>query len=332
MLTNGMARPLRILIPGGHYHVTCRGNERKAIFKDDRDRSLFVDKLHGSLVTYQVELHAYVLMSNHFHLMLSTPKGNLSEFMRHFNISYTAAFNRRHGRVGHLYQGRYKAIVMDQDSYLLELSRYVHLNPVRIRPYQGKGVGEQMRYLHRYGWSSLAGYLNRNGKQPWIRYDTVLGQVGGSRKRYADYVAEGLTKGYGTPWDEVTGQVVLGGEAFIERIKSRIRERGANREQPSIRELRATAPRVVLREVARQFGLTEKQITVRRTAERDARAVAMEMMYRYGAISQADIGKALGGLDYTTVSLERKRLREKLGVDKALRKAVSEIEKGLSNG
>lgn len=110
-----MARPLRILIPGGHYHVTCRGNERKAIFKDDRDRSLFVDKLQGSLVTYQVNLHAYVLMTNH--LMLSTPKGNLSEFMRHFNISYTGAFNRHHGRVGHLYQGRYKPIVIDPSHF-----------------------------------------------------------------------------------------------------------------------------------------------------------------------------------------------------------------------
>ena len=84
-----MARPLRILIPGGYYHVTCRGNERKAIFKDDRDRSAFIEKLRGSLAIYQVELHAYVLMSNHFHLMVATPKGNLSEFMRHFNISYT---------------------------------------------------------------------------------------------------------------------------------------------------------------------------------------------------------------------------------------------------
>ena len=117
-----MTRPLRILVPGGYYHVTCRGNDRRAIYSDDRDRSVFLEKLRGSLDNYQVECHAYVLMSNHFHLLVATPKGNLSEFMRHFNISYTAAFNRRHRRVGHLYQGRYKAILVDQDSYLLELS------------------------------------------------------------------------------------------------------------------------------------------------------------------------------------------------------------------
>ena len=94
-----MSRPLRLLIPGGFYHVTCRGNDRRAIFKDDRDRTVFLEKLQGSLATYQVELHAYVLMDNHFHVMVCTAKGNLSEFMRHFNISYTAAYNRRHRRV-----------------------------------------------------------------------------------------------------------------------------------------------------------------------------------------------------------------------------------------
>lgn len=142
-----MTRALRILIPGAYYHVTCRGNERKAIFKDDIDRQAFIEKLRGSLVIYQVELHAYVLMSNHFHLMVSTPRGNLSEFMRHFNVSYTSVYNRRHNRVGHLYQGRYKAILIDQDSYLLELSRYVHLNPIRIPPHRENSIQEQITNL-----------------------------------------------------------------------------------------------------------------------------------------------------------------------------------------
>jgi len=114
-----MARALRIQIAGGFYHVTCRGNERKAIYRDDTDRQVFLDKLQASLTIYQVELHAYVLMDNHFHLIVRTSRGNLFEFMRHFNITYTSAFNRRHRRVGHLYQGRYKAIVVDQDSYLV---------------------------------------------------------------------------------------------------------------------------------------------------------------------------------------------------------------------
>ena len=128
-----MARALRLLFPGAYYHVTCRGNERKAVFRDDTDRSVFLEKLKKSIEIYGVRLHAYVMMDNHFHLIVETPGGNLSEFMRHFNIVYTAAFNRRHKRVGHLYQGRYKAILIDQESYLLELTRHVHVNPVRVR-------------------------------------------------------------------------------------------------------------------------------------------------------------------------------------------------------
>lgn len=324
-----MTRPLRILIPGGFYHVTCRGNDRRSIFKDDRDRTVFLEKLQGSLATYQVEVHAYVLMHNHFHLMVCTPKGNLSEFMRHFNISYTAAYNRRHRRVGHLYQGRYKAILVDQDSYLLELSRYVHLNPVRIGSYRGSGVVKQVRYLERYRWSSLAGYLSRGKRQFWIHYDMVLGQIGGSRKKYAEFVADGIGRGYDTPWDNVTGQVVLGQEGFIDAIKGRIAERGRQREQPTVRGFAAKAAEVVLRAVARQFGATEEQITGKRVTNRDARAAAMEMLYRQGTMSQVEIGKALGGLDYTTVSRERKRLRERAGQSKMIERALSGLEERL---
>jgi hypothetical protein len=268
-------------------------------------------------------------MSNHFHLMVATPKGNLSEFMRHFNISYTAAYNRRHKRVGHLYQGRYKAIVIDQDNYLLELSRYVHLNPVRIRPHQGKEVREQIRYLERYPWSSLNGYLYPQKKQSWITYDAVLSQMAGSRKRYGEFVAEGIRSGYLTPWEDVKGQVVLGKDSFVERVTGRIKKPGSRREQPSIRELEARNPATVLREVASYFGLAEKQLIGKRTGYRDERAVAMELMYRHGGMSQAEIGKVLGKLDYTSVSRERKRLRQKIEQKSSLRKALTAIETKL---
>lgn len=262
-------------------------------------------------------------------MLVATPKGNLSEFMRHFNISYTAAYNRRHRRVGHLYQGRYKAIMVDQDNYLLELSRYVHLNPVRIKNSQGGMVGERMRYLERYRWSSLPGYIKAANKQPWVQYEMVLGQIGGSRKKYAEFVAEGVERGYDTPWDSVTGQVVLGQEGFVERIKRRMGERGAVREQPSARELAAKSAAVIMREVCRRFGVKEKEISGKRIGSRDERAAAMEMLYRHGEMSQAAIGQVLGGLDYTTVSRERKRLRERAQDDKKLGIALAEIEDSL---
>lgn len=324
-----MTRPLRILVPGGFYHVTCRGNDRRAIFRDDRDRAVFLEKLRGSLANYQVDCHAYVLMSNHFHLLVSTPKSNLPEFMRHFNISYTAAFNRRHRRVGHLYQGRYKAILVDQDSYLLELSRYVHLNPIRIKSYRGSRLGERIRYLERYPWSSLPGYLRAANKQPWVHYEMVLGQIGGSRKKYGEFVSEGIERGYDTPWDNVTGQVVLGQERFIDAIKDKLAVGETVREQPGARLFAARSAAEIVREICQRFGVKEKEITAKRTAHRDERAVAMEMLYRHGQLSQAAIGKIMGGLDYTTVSRERKRLRESAQQNKRLGAAMGEIEEQL---
>ncbi len=320
-----MTRPLRILFPGAFYHVTCRGNERRAIYRDDRDREVFLEKLCGSLSTYQVELHAYVLLANHFHLMLATPKGNLSEFMRHFNISYTAAFNRRHRRVGHLYQGRYKAILIDRDSYLLELSRYVHLNPVRLKDGQSKSLGEKIKYLGRYRWSSLPGYLKASNKQSWVDYDAVLEQVGGSRGRYADFVRDGLVRGYDTPWESITGQVVLGEARFVEKVRGKVSGQG-QREQPSVREFAAKSAALIVREVSRRFGVTEAEIRRKRSTDRDVRAVAMEMLYRHGQLSQAAIGKELGGLDYATVSRERKRLREHAEADKQLGKRLKQMD------
>ncbi len=142
-----MARPLRVQYPGAVYHVTCRGNERKEIFRDDKDRSIFIEILGRSTKTYNIRLYSYVLMKNHFHLLLETPLGNLGEFMRHFNITYTGYFNRRHKRSGHLYQGRYKSLVVDKNEYLSVLSRYIHLNPVRINSFMQKTDKEKIDYL-----------------------------------------------------------------------------------------------------------------------------------------------------------------------------------------
>lgn len=128
-----MARPLRVQFPNAWYHVTSRGNERTSTFRDDHDRRKFLEILEESCRLFRVEVHCHVLMSNHFHFLLKTVLANLSRFMQRFNTSYTVYFNRRHHRSGHLFQGRYKAILVDADAYLLELSRYIHLNPIRLK-------------------------------------------------------------------------------------------------------------------------------------------------------------------------------------------------------
>jgi putative transposase len=147
--------------------------------------------------TYLMSLF-YVLMKNHFHLLLSTPEANLPDFMRHFNISYTAVYNRRHGRIGHLYQGRYKAYLVEADSYLLELSRYIYLNPVRIKGTAKKSPKERWSSLVKYRWSSFEGYLHIGKRKPFVNHEVVLEYLGGDnrkgRSEYRKFVRWGWTK------------------------------------------------------------------------------------------------------------------------------------------
>jgi len=192
-----MTRPLRIQYPGAWYHVTCRGNERAIIYRDDKDKKRFLSALKESIEDFHVELHCYILMSNHFHLLLKTPEANLSRLMHRFNTAYTTYYNLRHHRSGHLYQGRYKALLVEADEYLLELSRYIHLNPVRVDTYQSSSVEEKARSLKNYVWSSLPGYINVKKRDHCIHYEEVLGYMGGDnrkgRDRYHEFVVKGLT-------------------------------------------------------------------------------------------------------------------------------------------
>ena len=325
-----MARPLRINYADAYYHVTCRGNDRREIFRNDQDRRAFLERVRRSLEIYGVRLHGYVLMSNHFHLVVQTPKANLSEFMRHLNVSYTGYYNRRHQRVGHLFQGRFKAIVLEADSYLLELSRYVHLNPVRVGAVKRKSLREQLGYLRRYRWSSLGGYIKRSQSEPWVAYGEVLGQLGGSREKYGEFVEQGLSRGYSTPWDELRGQVMLGREGFWEQVRSQLpRKRGRSREQPSLRMLEKREPAEVLRKVAQYFKVSAEELRRKRSGYRDQRGLVMEMMHRYSGVSQREIGSYLGGMDYTSVSHERSRIRDRMKEDAKLNRWERDLEELL---
>jgi len=147
-----MGRPIRIEYPGALYHITSRGNEKKKIFLEDADRIKFLKILEDYHDRYGILIHGYILMDNHYHLILETPRGNLLKVMHGINSNYTGYFNRKYGRSGHLFQGRYKGIFVERDSYLLSLSRYVHLNSVR------SGLVERPED---YRWSSYRGYIGR---------------------------------------------------------------------------------------------------------------------------------------------------------------------------
>lgn len=207
-----MARPLRLEFPNAIYHVTARGNARTDIFLDDEDRELFLACLGDAVTRFGWLCHAYCLMGNHYHLMIETPEGNLSQGMRHLNGVYTQRFNRRHGRVGHVFQGRFKAIVVDRDSYLLQLCRYVVRNPIRA------GL---VKKIERYAWSSFPATMGLAVCPAWLATDWVLGQFAKTRavarRRYAQFVAEGGSQQ--SPWLAVRGQALLGSEVFVEKMR-----------------------------------------------------------------------------------------------------------------
>ncbi len=307
-----MARPLRLQYPGAVYHVTCRGNEQKDIFRDNGDRKRFLQYLTQSLSIYTVELYGYILMSNHFHFLLETPLGNLGEFMRHFNISYTGYFNRRHRRVGHLYQGRYKSILVDKDAYLSILSRYIHLNPVRIRSLAKGSLREKVHYLNHYPWSSLRGYLERRRREPFIEYGVVLGEYGGDtdhgRRAYQEALYADIAGGLEIKGN-IIGQSLLGGEEFISWVSGTLLKGEEDRESPSLREIRKYRAKETILGVME--GETGKSIEEIREERGVLRQLAMELLYRVGGLKGHEIGRLLG-VGYTSVSQERRRLKERL--------------------
>lgn len=274
-----MARPLRIEYPGAVYHVTSRGNARGRIYRDEEDRMAFLSTLKWVIERFAWTCHGYCLMDNHFHLLIEIAQPNLSRGMRQLNGVYTQRFNRRHRKAGHLFQGRFKAILVEKDSYLLELARYVVLNPVRAKMV---GMPEQ------YRWSSYRAMLGLEPAAPGLTTDWVLCQFARTkavaRRRYAQFVRAGV--GRASPWSELKGQVLLGGDAFVEDMapwlnahatKGEIPKRQRLLRRPSIKTLLARADS---------------------KAERNE---AMARAYLQHGYTLAEIGRE-AGLHYATIS------------------------------
>lgn len=270
-----MARPLRLELPGGLYHVTSRGDRREDIFVDDGDRERWLELLGSVCRRFNWRCHAYCQMTNHYHLVVETPEANLAKGMRQLNGVYTQHVNRHHDRVGHVFQGRYKAILVEKDAYLLELVRYVVLNPVRAG---------MVADAAEWPWSSHRAVLGMSPSGPWLESDWVLSQFGKRRRaavrKYAEFVRAGVQ--LPSIWEELRGPNVLGGEVFAEKLKDG---------QISGRDLREV-PRAQRRALARSLS------EYRRLADsRDAMAQA----YLSGNYTMKEIADHFG-VHYSTVS------------------------------
>ena len=230
-----MSRPLRIEFSGALYHVTFRGDGREDIYLDDLDRQAFLDILASVCDRYNWVVHAYCLMSNHYHLLIETPEANLSQGMRQLNGVYTQRFNRNHSRVGHVFQGRYKAILVQKDTYLLELARYIVLNPVRAR---------MVRQARKWVWSSYLMTAGLKIAPPWLAVDWLLSAFSNNRRdateRYKQFVMEG--KNQPSPWEQLRNQIYLGDEAFIEEMQCKMPVDQKLEEVPAVQKRQLPKP------------------------------------------------------------------------------------------
>lgn len=264
-----MARPLRLEFAGALYHVTSRGDGREAIFRAEADRQVFIDVLAGVWGRFNWVIHAYCLMTNHYHLLVETPDGNLAKGMRELNGVYTQRFNRIHQRVGHVFQGRYKAIIVQKETYLLELARYVVLNPVRAHMVACAGA---------YPWSSYRAMTREDAAPDWLETRAILAMFGQTEAQaiasYRSFVAAGT--GEPSPWEDLKRQVFLGTDAFVESMQSRVPARLDPREVPQARR----------RPVPRPLEYYEQEY-----ADRDQ---AIKAAYATGGYTMQEIGDYFG--------------------------------------
>ena len=311
-----MTRPLRIQYPGAFYHITSRGNDRKAIFKSNADRQRFLSYLESAYDRYGAVLHVHCLMDNHYHLLLETPLANLSQILHHINGAYTAYFNTKRKRSGHLFQGRYRAIVVEKDTYCQELSRYIHLNPVRA------GLVDKPS---EYRWSSYSYYIGKERKPAWLTTESVLGYFGqdesSARKNYRKFVETAVGLDTKAPLEEVFASTFLGSEKFIAWAKKNLidRSKADTRNIP------------VLKQMVDKPSLKEIQQTIESIIGKDhpfRKALSIYMSHQYGGFRLKEIG-VYYGMRGSAVSQSSRRFKQKIARDRELRKAVAEIARQL---
>lgn len=285
-----MARPLRIEFPGAVYHITSRGDKREKIFENDKDRETFLEILGSVVKRCNFLCHAYCLMDNHYHLLVETPDGNLSQGIRQLNGVYTQKFNKIHNTVGHLFQGRFKSILVEKESYLLELCKYIVLNPVRAgvvnKPWQ-------------WDWSSYAATAGRVKRPDSLTTDWILSQFNEERKEaqrsYEEFVLSGIGKE--TPWKDLKGRIILGKDSFVQKIKVYLKERKKIKEIPRVERF-AIRPR-----------LSEMFSQIKNKKERNEKIYAAHIEYGYTLKQIADYL----GIHYSTVSKAIKNEIKKQG-------------------
>lgn len=316
-----MSRPLRLQFEGAFYHVMSRGNERKPIFRDDKDREAFLGILKDTQQTYCLIIHAYVLMTNHYHLLLETPQANLSLAMRQINGVYTRYFNYQWKRFGHLFQSRFKSLLVDKDSYLLTLSRYIHQNPLKAR---------LVRRLEDYPWSSYLAYVGLTKAPSWLFLQDTLSYFESIQsdgiKSYRAFVQAQQEK---DPYAKAVAGSLLGSVDFVSKMTSNNKQAHSS-EYSRRRELeRLCGADSVLELVCRSYGIRQEDLVGGKYKRLEARAMVMYLLRNKTSLSLPDIARRLN-ITYSGVAQSICRLKKKTFSDLRWRNKLAVFEGELA--
>jgi putative transposase len=302
-----MARAWRIEYEGAYYHVLSRGNERRDIFCDTKDRRLFLETLGEVSERFNVDVFAYVLMSNHYHLLIKTNHPNLSKAMQWLGVTYTRRFSNRHSRSGHLFQGRFKSLIVENDAYVVELSCYIHRNPLRAG---------MVKRLMDYKWSSYPAYVHGRKGPSFLNTDLILSFFTGNRKAYRSKV-----EGYGGEekrlWDDLRHGLILGSQQFVDWIRLEYISEKPHREMPQKKGLVGRIDMgLVLSKASELFGCDFETLKDRRRLygkEKDIRDLLVYFFWEKGAYTNGEVGKVFG-ITYTAGSHIVNQVKRKLAL------------------
>jgi putative transposase len=345
-----MARHLRIEYPGALYHVTARGNDRQSIFRTTEDRLHLLELLAEGLERYEVHLFGYVLMTNHYHLVVQTEHPNLNRFMHYLNTAYTVWTNKRNRRTGHLFEGRYKAIAIQEEGYLLSVTGYVHLNPVRVSQWRSRSIEERMEHVAAYPWSSFRAYTKTmpKGAEPTISCDRAWGELGArnpreGRRQYSSYIrgwlvkeAEEQAKPKGrreleefAPLSEARLGCFLGGDEFRDFIQGLLgADESLSQEVVGSKAWRHEVPVAkVLELIASTRNVTVENLQERRRPHPE-RDLAMYLCRQTAEKSLREIGEAFG-IGPAAVGHAVKRGKQRTKEDKRLARSVTKSKETL---
>jgi len=323
-----MTRPLRVEYPGAFYHVISRGNAGSAVFVTGRDREKFLENLQKAHARFSLIIHSYCLMSNHYHLLIETPQANLSQAIQWLNVSHAGYFNKKHGRNGHLFQGRFKAILIDADGYLKQLSRYIHLNPVKAKLLSSPDM---------HAWSSYRAFVGRVVRPDFLTTERILSQFGNSEreavKRYRKYVEDVDIKSLEDPLQRAIGSFILGDSYFVQWVKETfLSVREDQREIPQLKELK---PRwtleYIVKSIGREYNCSEESIRMRGRKNNSPREVAIYLAREMSGKSCLELGQHFGGVTGALITMTVNRISRRMASEKEFAESVNEVKRRIFN-